>query len=66
MRVAGCGGRSVYVAVEQLAAARADAVQDWRVTDALPLETPADATENLVLGHPCVLLPGPLVALLLP
>ena len=66
MLVAGCGGRFFYVAVEELAAARADAVEDRRVPDALPLEIPADATENVFLGHPCLLLPGPLVALLLP
>ena len=66
MLVAGYGGRSVHVTVEELAAARADAVEDRRVPDALPLEIPVDAPEKLFLGHPCLLLAGPLVALLLP
>ena len=64
--VAGRGGRCVHVAVQELAAARADAVEDRRVPDALPLEIQADATENFLLGHPRILLANPLVALLLP
>ena len=45
---AGHGGRSVHVAVEELAAARADAVEDRRVPDALPQEILTDAAENIV------------------
>ena len=66
MLVAGCGGRSVYLAVEELAAPRADAVEDRRVPDALPLEIPTDTINNFLLAPPCLLLAGPLVALLLP
>ena len=66
MLVGGCGGRSAHVAAEELAAARADAVEDRRVPNALHLEIPADAYENFFFVHPCLFLVGPVVALRLP
>ena len=66
MLVAGRGGRSVDVAVEELTAASAHAVEDRRVTDSLPPEIPADASENFLFANPCFLLTRPVMALLLP
>ena len=64
--VAGLGGRSVDVAVEELTAASAHAVEDRRVTDSLHLEMPADASENFLFANPSPLKTRPVVALLLP
>ena len=66
MLVAGRGGRSVDVAVQELTAASAHAVEDKRVTDSLPLDIPADASENFLFADPCFLMIRPVVALLLP
>ena len=66
MLVASRGGRSVDVAVEELTAASAHAVEDRRVTDSLPLEIPPDASDNFLFANPRVLLTRPMVALLLP
>ena len=64
--IAGRGGRSVDVAVEELTAASAHAVEDRRVTDSLPLEIPAGASENFLFAKPRFLVTRPMVALLLP
>ena len=66
MFIAGRGGRSVDVAVEELTAASAHAVEDRRVTDSLPLKVPADTSENFLFAKSSVLLIRPVVALLLP
>ena len=64
--VAGCGGRSVRVAVEQLPAARANAVEDRLISDTLFLKIPATASEHLFFAHPCLVLAGPVLTLLVP
>ena len=66
MFIAGRGGRSVDVAVEELTAASAHAVEDRRVTDSLPLDMTADAFENFLFANPCFLWTRPVVDLLLP
>ena len=66
MLVASRCGRSVEVAVKELTAASAHAVEDRRVTDSLPLEILADASENFLFANPCFLLIRQVVALLLP
>ena len=66
MFVAGRRGRSVHVAVHQLPAARANAVEDGRIPDTLPWKIPANASEHLFFAHPCLVLAGPVMTLLLP
>ena len=66
MFVAGRPGRSAHVPVKDLPAAHAHTIEDGCGPDPLPLQIPANASEHLLFAHPCFVLAGPIMKLLLP